>query len=85
MRKLIDNETPLTWEDIRDHRDKMLTNSDSALAEDMPESIKNKWKVYRQKLRDLPAVMQAAGVEPTIAYYMFPYVPGTEPEGYVED
>jgi hypothetical protein len=33
------------------------------------------WKAYRQKLRDLPAVMEAAGVEPSVAFYMFPEQP----------
>ena len=73
--KLLDRDTMLTWDDIREHRDRMLRNSDSALAEDMPESLKEQWKTYRQKLRDLPAVMQAANVPPSIAYYMFPEQP----------
>lgn len=82
--KLFGSQKTLSWDDIRDHRDKMLRNSDSSLAEDMPESLKDQWKEYRQKLRDLPAVMQAHGVEPNIAYYMFPYAPGSEPAGYTE-
>jgi hypothetical protein len=74
-KKLIDRETPLTWDDIRRHRDGQLVGSDSRVTEDMPESLKEEWKEYRQALRDLPAVMQANGVEPTIAYYMFPQNP----------
>jgi hypothetical protein len=85
IQKLLDRDTDLTWDDIRQHRDTMLANSDAAIAEDMPEDLKNKWKSYRQKLRDLPTVMQANNVHPNIAYYMFPYVPGTEPEGYVDE
>lgn len=75
--KLLDKDAPLTWDEIRDHRDKMLTNSDSQIAEDMPENVKEVWKIYRQQLRDLPAVMQANNVPPSIAYYMFPHTPDT--------
>ena len=38
----------------------------------MPDDLKNKWKTYRQQLRDLPAKMQAASVHPNIADMMFP-------------
>ena len=82
--KLFGVQKTLTWDDVREHRDKMLKNSDSAIAEDMPEALKEKWKTYRQKLRDLPTIMQQYNVSPNIAYYMFPFVPGTEPPGYVE-
>jgi hypothetical protein len=75
--KLVDRDEPLTWEDIRQHRDRMLAGSDSAIAEDMPESMKNSWKEYRQKLRDFPAVMQEHNVPPMIAYYMFPNTPNS--------
>ena len=77
--KLIDRDVELTWDDIRNHRDRMLTNSDSQLAEDMPESLKDKWKEYRQRLRDLPAVMQENNVPPSVAYYMFPEIPVDAP------
>lgn len=76
QQKLLDREDWLTWDDIREHRDRLLTGSDSQLAEDMPESLKNQWKAYRQKLRDLPAVMQNNNVPPSIAFYMFPKQPG---------
>jgi hypothetical protein len=75
IEKLLDKTEPLTWDDIRKHRDKMLSNSDSQLAIDMPEALQDKWKEYRQKLRDLPAVMQENNVPPSIAYYMFPSTP----------
>jgi hypothetical protein len=77
--KLLDRDDPMTWDDIRDHRDKMLRNSDSQIAEDMPEDVKEVWKIYRQKLRDLPTVMQENNVPPGIAYYMFPHTPDTIP------
>jgi hypothetical protein len=77
--KLLDKEDPLTWDDIRKHRDTMLSNSDSQLAIDMPEELQDVWKAYRQKLRDLPAIMQANNVPPSIAYYMFPNIPNSDP------
>lgn len=73
--KLHSKEEDITWDMIRDHRDLMLTQSDTSIAEDMPQELKDAWMDYRQKLRDLPAVMQAAGVPPAIAYYMFPETP----------
>jgi hypothetical protein len=77
IQKLLDRDTPMTWDEIRDKRDKMLTNSDSQIAEDMPERVKEVWKAYRQKLRDLPTVLENAGAPPSIAYYMFPPTPDT--------
>lgn len=71
-RKLLDKDEFLTWDDIRDHRNSLLDGSDGKVTEDMPENLKEQWKEYRQKLRDLPAVMESAGVEPSIAFYMFP-------------
>ena len=64
-----------TWDMVRQHRNRELDNSDGKVTEDMPDSLKNKWKTYRQQLRDLPAKMQAAGVEPNIADMMFPIQP----------
>lgn len=77
--KLHDKENDLTWDDIRRHRALLLSNSDGQIAEDMPQNIKDMWIEYRQKLRDLPAAMEAAGVEPNIAYYMFPETPNLNP------
>ena len=74
-KKLLDREEPLTWNDVRKHRDKILKTSDTEIAEDMPEELKQKWMAYRQILRDLPSTLEAAGVPPTIAYFMFPNVP----------
>jgi hypothetical protein len=73
--KLLDKDEPLTWSDIRKHRDKILKTSDTEIAEDMPAELKQKWMEYRQILRDLPSTLESAGVPPNIAYYMFPNVP----------
>lgn len=75
IEKLIDRENALTWDDIRDHRNTLLTQSDTSIAEDMPQDLKDSWLEYRQLLRDLPTTLEAAGVPPTVAYYMFPPTP----------
>ena len=78
--KLHDKDADLTWADIRKHRNQMLEQTDSRTGTDMPESLLNDWKEYRVLLRDLPATLEAAGVEPNIAYYMFPSAPDVAAE-----
>lgn len=73
--KLNNRDVDKTWDDVRAHRDRELTSTDGSIAEDMPEDMKNAWKEYRQKLRDFPATMEAAGVHPNIADMMFPIPP----------
>jgi len=68
-----DMDVNVTWDDIRKYRDDLLKGSDGAIAEDMPDSIKNSWKAYRQLLRDLPVAL--AEFEPFIAIQMFPPAP----------
>jgi len=53
----------------------MLEQCDMRTSTDMPSELLEEWKVYRQRLRDLPAVLEAAGVTPMVAYYMFPEPP----------
>lgn len=74
-RKMIDRDEAYTWDDIREKRDQLLEPTDGRMASDMPAALMEEWRVYRQKLRDFPATMQAAGVEPNIAFYMFPQGP----------
>jgi len=73
--KLLDRNSDLTWDDIRGKRDDVLSATDGKVTEDMPEAMKEDWKNYRQLLRDLPATLQAAGVTPNWAFYMFPDSP----------
>ena len=40
---------------VREERNGKLKQSDSRIADDMPESVKAEWMAYRQKLRDIPA------------------------------
>ena len=76
-----------TWDMVREHRNKVLANSDGQIAEDMPDTIKNQWKTYRQQLRDLPGKMQAAGVHPNFADMMFPMEPNftNPPDGPADE
>jgi len=63
----------LTWDDIREKRDKMLKDTDGAVGDDTPQSIKDKWYTYRQLLRDLPENLK--DYPPFIAAQMFPIMP----------
>ena len=56
--KIIDNE-PVEqivdfWINVRNARNRLLLECDWTQLEDVPETTKNKYKEYRQKLRDLP-------------------------------
>jgi hypothetical protein len=42
---------------LREQRDSKLLECDWTQGEDVPESIKTKWKLYRQQLRDLPSTV----------------------------
>ena len=66
----------LTWTQVRDVRDAALHESDQKVGmSDAPDHLQDAWKEYRQKLRDLPAVMEAKGYEPWQAVMMFPLMP----------
>ncbi len=75
--KLLDRSSDLTWDDIRQKRNESLEGCDSRQASDMPAALAEEWRVYRQRLRDLPSTLEAAGVSPNIAFYMFPEAPGS--------
>lgn len=81
VRKLTRNEAihgddiNLTWDVLRDKRDRFLQASDGQIAPDMPESLQEEWKAYRQALRDYPTAL--ADVDPNIAGYMFPSQPSS--------
>lgn len=79
VRKLTRNEAihgddiELTWDILRDKRDRFLQASDGQLASDMPASLQAEWTAYRQALRDYPTAL--ADVDPNVAGYMFPSQP----------
>ena len=68
----------VTWDYVRKQRDYELKKSDGRWTTDMPESLQNQWKEYRQLLRDLPTVLEEAGVPPNVALKMFPAEPLSE-------
>jgi len=42
------------WDWVRAERTRRLNSSDTRIAEDMPDAVKQRWKDYRTKLRNLP-------------------------------
>lgn len=46
----------VSWTDLINARNGMLTASDGRISPDMPESLRLPWVNYRQALRDLPSV-----------------------------
>jgi hypothetical protein len=68
-----DIDVNITWDDIRTVRDKMLKDTDGAVSDDMPQSIKDKWYNYRKLLRELPEKLK--DFPPFIAMQMFPPTP----------
>ena len=61
------------WDYVRTKRTKMLEACDSKIGSDMPQSLKDKWLLYRQRLRDLPTAL--ADVPPWIVLKMLPRSP----------
>lgn len=68
-----DIDVNMSWDDVKKVRDRMLKDSDGAVSDDMPQSIKDKWYTYRQLLRDLPEKLK--DFPPYIAVQMFPGMP----------
>jgi hypothetical protein len=52
--KFIEFDRDRSWDFLRTERDHRLYMSDGKIAEDMPDSLKQKWKDYRSKLRSMP-------------------------------
>ena len=71
------DEKNVTITDLRMKRDQFLQSSDGQLASDMPSSMQDEWKAYRQQLRDFPSIIEGAGIDPNIAAYMFPEHPAS--------
>ena len=51
-----------TWEQIRQHRNKLLIASDWTQGADVPDNIKDPWATYRTALRDITTVSATADV-----------------------
>ena len=67
----------ITWDEVRQYRNRLLEDTDGKLSEDMPDSIKQTWIDYRNLLRDLPTAL--AEFEPWLAAHMFPSQPQSTP------
>lgn len=65
----------LTWAEVRLVRNELLQGTDGRINDDMPEALKQKYRTYRQLLRDLPAQLEAEGYEPWQVMMMFPRHP----------
>jgi len=63
----------VTWDDIKIRRNAELEATDGKISDDMPQDLQQKWKTYRQLLRDLPEAL--AEFPPYIAGQMFPKPP----------
>lgn len=63
--------------DLRIHRNSMLASSDAAIGPDMPTSMVDAYKTYRQKLRDWPELVETHGIPAHIAAKMQPIHPET--------
>ena len=66
---LRDKTIVITWNNVRDKRNYLLTKSDYTQMPDWPGD-KTAWAVYRQQLRDLPQIYTNA------ANVVFPISPG---------
>ena len=51
-----------TWEQIRQHRNKLLIASDWTQGTDVPDNIKDPWTTYRTALRDITTAATTADV-----------------------
>ena len=73
------------WTAVRYLRDCLLVESDNQMPpEDAPDSLKNEWKAYRQKLRDLPADWAGVGTSTYLVMYPFdPLVTKTRQPGTI--
>ena len=70
---ILGDDIDLTWAILRDRRDQQLEGTDGQMASDLPTSMIDEYKGFRQALRDMPSALSA--VDPNIAAYMFPTQP----------
>jgi hypothetical protein len=69
--------TDVTWDDVKEIRNKMLHDTDGKISADMPQEIQDKWLRYRQLLRDLPTAL--AEYPAWVAAKMWPTAPDFRP------
>ena len=71
-----DDDFSFGWEWVRAERNAKLAATDTRIAEDMPEAVKQRWKDYRTKLRNLPA--DWAGIGTATHLIVWPCTPDDE-------
>ncbi len=49
----IDNRIEIKWEEVREIRNQLLTETDWTQLSDIPQNTKDIWTAYRQNLRDI--------------------------------
>jgi hypothetical protein len=73
----------MTWETITQLRNDRLDATDSKVASDSPDSVKQPWIEFRQKLRDIPVTWKKGEADEFPAHMVkFPEEPVTG--GYAE-
>lgn len=73
---LVTEDFTFGWEWVRRSRNAKLAGSDTKIPEDAPEELKNRWKNYRTKLRNLP--QDWAGVGTATHLIVWPQDPNEE-------
>ena len=75
-----ENGTSFSWKTVRQTRDCLLSMSDAKVAaNDVPDSVKQPWIDYRQRLRDLPT--EWAGVGTSTYLIVWPMEPDVAARG----
>lgn len=69
--------TDVTWDDLKELRNKMLHDTDGKISPDMPQAIQDQWLRYRQLLRDMPTAL--AEYPAWVAAKMWPTAPDYRP------
>lgn len=69
--------TDVTWDDLKEMRNKMLADTDGKISADMPQELQEKWMRYRQLLRDMPTAL--AEYPAWVAAKMWPTSPDYSP------
>lgn len=74
-------DAPSNWATVINVRNSMLEASDSKIAPDQPDAVKDPWIAYRTKLRDLPATFKKGESDEVDAWKVpFPIAPDTVAE-----
>jgi hypothetical protein len=73
----------ITWNHVRELRNQALAASDGVLSDDMPQELQDRWRHYRQLLRDAPKALEPFG--PYFASMMLPEEPDPGAESVIDE